>query len=87
MALAYKSNTSQIILQDPMPGTLGNIGQNKVRGGGAWSLDANMGKTFRIRDEKSLQVRVDATNAMNHPVPGSPNLHLSNVVGAGITNL
>jgi hypothetical protein len=36
---------------------------------GSWRFDANIGKTFRITESKSLQVRIDAQNVLNHPVP------------------
>jgi hypothetical protein len=51
--------------------------QNTIRTVGTWSLDGNLGKTFRITESKALQVRVDATNIMNHPTPGNPNLSLA----------
>ena len=38
-----------------------------LRSLGKWRLDANLGKTFRISESKSLQVRFDATNLLNHP--------------------
>ena len=38
-----------------------------LRSLGKWRLDANLGKTFRLSESKSLQVRFDATNLLNHP--------------------
>jgi hypothetical protein len=37
---------------------------------GNWRFDANLGKTFRISESKSLQVGFDAQNVLNHPQPG-----------------
>jgi hypothetical protein len=34
----------------------------------------NLSKTFRITESKSIQIRVDATNVLNHPQPAHPNL-------------
>jgi hypothetical protein len=31
-----------------------------------------LSKNFRITESKSLQLRMDATNIMNHPTPGDP---------------
>jgi hypothetical protein len=77
--LALQDNkTGNIVLQQARPGTLGNLGQNTIRGVGNWSLDGNIGKTFRITESKSLQIRVDATNVFNHPTPGNPNTSLGN---------
>ncbi|HLQ77849.1 MAG TPA: hypothetical protein VK210_10865, partial [Terriglobia bacterium] len=44
-----------IVLQQAQPGKKGNLGNNTVSGIGNFSLDANMGKTFRITESKSLQ--------------------------------
>jgi hypothetical protein len=69
--------TGKIVLQNAQPGTQGNMGKNKIWGRGSWTLDGNLGKTFRLSESKSLQIRVDATNVMNHPNPGSPDLSLT----------
>jgi hypothetical protein len=80
LALA-DAQTGNIVLQQPAVGTIGNLGQNTIRGVGNWSLDGNLGKTFRISESKSVQVRVDATNVLNHPQPignnVGPNVSLS----------
>jgi hypothetical protein len=67
----------QILLQHPQPGKRGNLGNNTVIGLGSWRFDANLGKTFRISESKSLQVRFDALNVLNHPVPGNPSLNIN----------
>ena len=36
-------------------------------------LDGNIQKTFRLTESKSLSIRVDATNILNHPQLNSPN--------------
>jgi hypothetical protein len=43
---------------------------------GRWNFDANIGKTFRIGESKSVQIRFDATNVLNHPNPGEPNYNI-----------
>jgi hypothetical protein len=57
------------LLVNPTPGTQGNFRPRALRGIGRWSLDANIGKTFRITESKSAQIRFDATNILNHPLP------------------
>lgn len=37
-----------------------------LRALGKWRMDANLGKTFRISESKSLAIRIDATNILNH---------------------
>jgi len=45
-------------------------------------IDANLSKSFRITESKSIQLRVDAYNVLNHPLPAAPNL---NINGTGTT--
>ncbi len=71
LALANPDGTpGQIVFQTPRPGTRGTLGQNAIEQPGRWSLDANVSKTFRISESKSVQVRVDTTNVLNHPLLG-----------------
>lgn len=44
---------------------------------GTWRFDANIGKSFRIAETKSMLVRIDTTNVLNHPTPGDPNLNIN----------
>jgi hypothetical protein len=71
---ATDSRNVQIVLQHPQPGTRGNLGNNTLRGLGSYRFDANLGKTFKIAETKSLVVRFDALNVLNHPLPSNPNL-------------
>jgi hypothetical protein len=77
------SKSGQVVLQQAKPGTLGNLGQNTIRGVGNWSVDGNISKTFRISESKSVQVRVDATNVFNHPTPANPILSLGGTADFG----
>ena len=61
-----------IVLQNPLPGQRGTLGLNTMQGPGLWFFDAAMSKTFRIDESKSVQVRVDAKNVLNHPTPDDP---------------
>jgi len=63
------AKTGQILLQNPKPGTRGTLGRNTLELPGQWNFDAAMSKTVRITETKTLQVRFDATNVFNHPVP------------------
>jgi hypothetical protein len=73
----------QVILQHPQPGQRGNLGNNTFIGPGFWRFDANLGKTFRISEAKSLQVRFDALNVLNHPQPGNPVLNINGLDAFG----
>jgi trimeric autotransporter adhesin len=43
----------------------GNAGRNSIRGPAQFELNASLGRSFRLHG-KSLDVRVDATNVLNH---------------------
>jgi hypothetical protein len=77
------STTGRILLQNPQPGTRGSLGRQTMELPGLWSFDAAMSKSLRVSESKTLQVRLDATNIFNHPVPNSPdfNLNSTNVFG------
>ena len=71
------SKTGQIVLQNPRPGQRGNLGRRTVELPGSWTFDTAMSKTFQIGESKSLQVRFDAENVLNHPVPSNPTLDIN----------
>src|SRR4030095_4696587 len=60
------------LLENPKPGQQGNLGYNTLRTFPRWRLDANLSKTFRISESKSVQVRMDPTNVLTHPMPADP---------------
>jgi hypothetical protein len=59
-------STGPIVLQNPLPGHRGTMPMS-LEALGKWRFDANLGKTFRISESKSLSIRIDATNVLNHP--------------------
>ena len=60
------------LLENPKPGTQGNLGSTTMATFPRWRLDGNLSKTFQIRESVSAQLRVDATNIFNHPTPADP---------------
>jgi hypothetical protein len=71
------SATGQILFQNPTPGKRGTAGRQTVRLPGSWSFDAAMGKTVRLTESKSFQIRLDATNILNHPGVANPVLSIN----------
>jgi len=67
-----------IVLQNPLPGHRGTMPMS-LQALGKWRFDANLGKTFQITESKSLQVRFDALNVLNHPQPGTPTFNINAV--------
>jgi hypothetical protein len=51
----------------PSSGSWGNAGRNTIIGPQQFSLNAYMSRTFRISDRYSADLRIDGTNALNHP--------------------
>ena len=48
------------------------LGQRVIEGPGQWRFDANLQKSFKIGESKTLQFRMDARNILNHPEPNTP---------------
>ena len=65
-------------------GTWGDVGRNTVTGPGITSVDASIIRNFRIRSN-TLQFRLEAFNALNHPVWNDPNTTLTNPNYGAIT--
>lgn len=51
---------------NPLPGQWGNAGRNTITGPAQFSLNASMGRTFRLNDRFNLDLRIDSANALNH---------------------
>ncbi len=50
----------------PATGAWGNAGRNSITGPSQFTLNASVGRTFRIGDRLNLDLRLDSTNALNH---------------------
>ena len=74
LALRNSDGTAgPIQLAYPLPGKKGTLGPRTLAYFGQWSLDASASKSVHLSESRTLQIRVDATNVLNHPVPGIPN--------------
>jgi hypothetical protein len=74
---AVADSNGKILLQNPQPGTRGSLGQASLTLPGNWSFDASLTKAVRLTESKSLQIRMDSTNVLNHPTPSSPFLNIN----------
>lgn len=63
------------VLQQPAPFTLGNSPRayGGVRSPWSFTSDLSLGKQFQVREEMNFEFRIEAQNAFNHPVFGTPN--------------
>jgi hypothetical protein len=50
----------------PVAGQWGNAGRNSITGPSQFNLNASISRTFRLSDRLNADLRVDATNALNH---------------------
>jgi hypothetical protein len=48
-------------------GTQGNLGRNALTGFGMSQLDLALQRDFLVAEQRSLQLRIEAYNALNHP--------------------
>jgi outer membrane receptor protein involved in Fe transport len=66
------------VFQRPAPFTLGDARRTLGSVRSPWSFTTNLsvGKQFQIREEMNFEFRVEAKNAFNHPVFGTPDTNV-----------
>jgi hypothetical protein len=62
----------------PQPDRWGDAGRNSITGPAQFSMNASMARAFRISDRVTLNVRLDATNPLNHAVVTQLNAVVTN---------
>jgi len=72
------TRTNQIVLQNPLPATRGTLGQRAIQVPGIWRFDMNLQKAVQLSESKSIEFRIDGSNILNHPEPGTPTLSINN---------
>jgi hypothetical protein len=63
--------------QAPAPGQFGNAGRNSITGPSQFALTASLGRSFPWHDRYNIDVRVDATNALNRVTIRSWNTNIT----------
>ena len=66
-------------------GSFGSAGRNTFFGPGIFNVDASIIRNFRLMGNKTLQFRLEAFNALNHPIWNDPNTTLSSPLYGSIT--
>jgi hypothetical protein len=69
---AIQDANGHIVLQNPSPGTVGNVGRNTITGPNVVGFDVNAIKRVRLAEAKEVEFRVDVVNMLNHPNFGNP---------------
>jgi hypothetical protein len=62
----------EVLLKYSKPGEVGTLGFGNFKYFGNWSLDMSASKSFRLSESKSVQIRFDSTNVLNHATPSAP---------------
>jgi hypothetical protein len=70
-------NLNPAAYTDPAPGQWGNAGRNSITGPSQFTLNSSVGRTFRWGSHLNADLRIDATNLLNHPVFPSWNTVIS----------
>ena len=55
----------------PASGTFGNVGRDTIPGPDSFTMNANMSRTFTLKERKTLEIQINSTNILNHPVPSA----------------
>jgi hypothetical protein len=70
----YNPDTSSCVtpasvhwIQGSGPLDAATVGRNTLRTGGIRNFDLSLSKSFRISEQKKLEFRIEAMNALNHP--------------------
>ena len=83
---AIQDSNGNIVLQNPNPGTVGNVGRNTITGPNVLGFDVNAIKRVRIAEDKALEFRVDVVNVLNHPNFGNPVVSINSTSFGQITS-
>lgn len=83
---AIADPSGKIIIANPPPGTLANMGQRIMTGPGSFRLDVNLIKTISITERYKLAIRADAINLSNSPQFGNPNMTINSLNFGTITS-
>ena len=85
---AIQGANGQILLQNPVPGSLGPLSASSYRGLGTFTLNAQLSKAVTLNKEHNitLRVRADAINLLNRPIWGTPNLNIDSTSFGQITS-
>jgi len=67
----------------PQPGQWGDAGRNSIIGPEQFTFNASLARTFRVEKRYNLDIRVDATNLINHVNYSSWNTTLNPVTNPG----
>ena len=71
----------------PADGQWGNMAMNNILGPGSIRLDMGLTRTFKVRENQSVELRGEALNVANHVNPNNPTTILSSPLFGKITTV
>jgi len=71
----------------PLDGQWGNMSVNNILGPGSIRIDMGLTRTFRVRENQSIEFRGEAFNLPNHVNPNNPTTILNNPLFGKITTV
>jgi hypothetical protein len=60
--------SGSFVLVHPAPDKRGNFGLNQLTNVMRWNVDMSVAKSVRVGEDKSVRIRLDATNIFDHPL-------------------
>jgi hypothetical protein len=79
------ARNGQVLIQNPVPGQLGNLGLDSVTGPSLFDLDMDLLKDTRIHERFILEFRADAISITNTPHFGPPTTDINSTTFGRIT--
>ena len=70
----------------PTYGTLGNSGKNMLQGPGSWAIDFGLDRVFRITEGQAVELRMEASNILNHTNFNAPNSNINSTLFGRLTS-
>jgi len=83
---AIQDAKGNIVMQNPAPGTVGNVGRNTITGPNVLGFDVNAIKRVRITEGKEVEFRLDVVNVLNHPNFANPTTNINSTSFGQITS-
>jgi hypothetical protein len=74
---AIADSQGNLILVNPEPGQIGNLGQRWIEGPGHIGLDVNLVKRIRLAENKQFEFRLDVRNLLNTPYWADPETNIN----------
>ncbi len=76
-AKTLNSYLNRAAFAQPAPGTFGNYERNSIEGPAFWTIDVALAKLISFGAARSLELRVEAFNVLNHVNWGNPGTNLN----------